>query len=59
MRLEGLGVLKNPITLSGIEPATFLLVVFEILIAVEIHIMVFCPIDFYRFGGTYCLYSLA
>jgi hypothetical protein len=25
MRLEGLGQLKNPITSSGIEPATFLL----------------------------------
>jgi hypothetical protein len=26
MRLKGLGQLKNPITLSGIEPATFRLV---------------------------------
>jgi hypothetical protein len=26
MRLEGLGKLKNPITSSGIEPATFWLV---------------------------------
>jgi hypothetical protein len=30
MRLEGLGQLENPVTSSGIEPATFRLVIHNI-----------------------------
>jgi hypothetical protein len=30
VQLEGLGQLKNPVTASGIEPATFLLVAYRL-----------------------------
>jgi hypothetical protein len=38
VRLEGLGQLKNPMTSSGIEPATFRLVAFRSLVLSDIRI---------------------
>jgi hypothetical protein len=45
VRLEGLGQLKNPVTQSGTEPATFWLVLvfklFQLLLIIFVHISIF------------------